>query len=175
MSNHPMASGLSKLTRSTKRVSFAEFSTMHVYFDDPVSRCWMTYSSAEYQAFRARTAFEVYQLQRLIDTRSSQDANTIRLLIRQGVIAPEHFLGIENLISECGRERVMYERRVHAALLLKRQKELRERHELNADLLAEVSIARSARSTERARLRADMTSDTLLQNLFFIGIPFHPF
>ena len=151
------ASGESKETRSAKRVRFSEYSTMRVYVIDPLSRQSMSYSSAEYEAFRTRAAFDGYQLRRLLAACSSQNANTFRLLINHGVIAREDFLGVEHLISERSTERVLRERRVHSVLLLEKQNELRERNELNADLLAEVATAMSTKSVQRARVRAVMT------------------
>lgn len=154
MSSH---SDESNLTRFAKRVRFSDYSTMRVFAIDPESRKAMSYSSAEYEAFRTRAAFDAYQLRRLLAACSSQNANTFRLLISNGVIAREDFLGIEHLISEQACTRVLSERRAHTASLLERQKELRERNELNAYALANIAAARSAKSTQRARVRAITT------------------
>ncbi|KAL7480922.1 hypothetical protein ACHAW6_006584 [Cyclotella cf. meneghiniana] len=151
------ASGVFNEIRSVKRVRFSEYSTMRVYVVDPVSRQSMSYSSAEYEAFRTRAAFDGYQLRRLLAACSSQNADTFRLLISHGVISREDFLGVEHLISERATERVLRERRIHSVSLLEKQNELRERNELNADLLAEVAKAMSTKSAQRARVRAVMT------------------
>ncbi|KAL3783076.1 hypothetical protein HJC23_012113 [Cyclotella cryptica] len=130
---------------------------MRVYAMDPLSRQSMFYSSAEYEAFRTRAASDGYQLRRLLAACSSRNADTLRLLINRGVIAREDFLGVEHLISEQAGQRVPQERRAHSVSLLEMQKKLREKNELNADLLAEVAVATSAKSAQRARVRAVIT------------------
>ncbi|KAL7502182.1 hypothetical protein ACHAWX_000483 [Stephanocyclus meneghinianus] len=139
---------------ATKEVSFSEYSTLHVYDADPSYRHCKSYSSPEYEAFRDRAAFEAYRLRQLIAEYPFQNAETIRLLINRGAVRREDFLGIEHLISESVHQRLLKERRVYSALLLQRQKELREKNELDASSLAEVVLVRSAKSAARARVRA---------------------
>lgn len=139
---------------STKQVRFSEYSSLHIYVLDPSYRRSKSYSSSEYQAFRTSAAFEAYRLRQLIAACPFQNAETIRLLIGRGIVTREDFLGIEHLISESAHDRVLKERRFHSASLLKRQKELRENNELDSSSLAEVDLARSAKSAVRARVRA---------------------
>ncbi|KAL3805926.1 hypothetical protein HJC23_007887 [Cyclotella cryptica] len=139
---------------STRQVRFSDYSTLHIYRADPSYRRCKSYLPSEYQAFRTRAAFEAFRLRQLIEACPFQNAETIRLLINRGIVKREDFLGIEHLISESAHERVVKERRVHSSSLLKRQKELLENNEWDANSLAEVALARSAKSAARARVRA---------------------
>ncbi|KAL7489465.1 hypothetical protein ACHAW6_015087 [Cyclotella cf. meneghiniana] len=146
------------VTGPTKHVHFSQYSSLHVYGVDPSYRLSKSYSSTEYTAFRTRAAFEAHRLRQLITSCALPNVKTIRLLIEHGAVKREDFLGIEHLIDRRVYERVMKERRVHSALLLQRQEELLKRNELDADSLSEVVKARSAKSADRARVRAAMAA-----------------
>lgn len=141
--------------RATKRVSFSEYSSLHMYPSDPAYRRQMSYSKGEIKDFRLRAASEAQHLRELFNRCPLQDANKIyHLLIQHNIIAPEDFLGIEHLLSETTIRLVLTERFVQRNSLLAKQKELREKNVLDADLLAEVAISMSAKNAVRARVRA---------------------
>ena len=145
--------------RATKRVSFSEYSSLHLYPSDPSYRRQMSYSKGEIKDFRLRASSEAQHLRELLDRCPLQDANKIyHLLILHNVIAPEDFLGIEHLLSENTIRLVLTERFLQRSSLLAMQKELREKNELDADLLAEVAISMSAKNAVRARVRAAIAS-----------------
>ncbi|KAL3804171.1 hypothetical protein HJC23_013690 [Cyclotella cryptica] len=150
------ASHVTNATRHTsKRVSFSEYSSLHLYGSDPSYRCQMSYSKSEIEDFRFRAASEARHLRQLLARCPLQDANRIcHLLIVHNVLAPEDVLGIEHLLSENASRLVFTERLFQRASLLAKQEELREKNELDAELLAEVAISRSAKNAERARVRA---------------------
>jgi hypothetical protein len=137
----------------TKEVSFSEYSTLHFYGADPSYCNCKSHPLSEYQAFCNRVAFEAYWLRRLIAENPFQNAETICLLFNRGVVSREDFLGIEHLISEGVQHRVLKENHAHLTLLLQRQKELQEKNELDASLLVEAVLARSVKSTARARVQ----------------------
>ncbi|KAL7489145.1 hypothetical protein ACHAW6_014743 [Cyclotella cf. meneghiniana] len=141
-----------------KHVRFSQYSSMHVYNVDPSYRLSKSYSPTECKAFRTCAAFEAHRLRQLITYCQLPCAESVRLLIQDGVIMPEDVIGIEHLIHPSSYERVMKERRVHSTLLLQRQEELLERNELDAKSLAEVVMVRSAKSAHMARARAAMAA-----------------
>ena len=142
----------------SKHVHFSQYSSMHVYGVDPSYRLSKSYSSTEYKAFRTHAASEAHRLKQLITSCALPNAKSIRLLIQHGVMNREEFLGIEHLIDPWAYQGVMKERRLHSALLFQKQEELLMRNELDANSLAEVAVARSAKSAGRARVRAAMAA-----------------
>ncbi|KAL7478662.1 hypothetical protein ACHAW6_004417 [Cyclotella cf. meneghiniana] len=142
----------------TKHVRFSQYSSMHVYGVDPSYSLSKSYSSKECKAFLTRAAFDAHRLRQLITSCALPHAESVRFLSQDGVIKPEDFLGIEHLVHPSSYERVMKERRLHSDLLFQRQGELLRRHELDANSLAEMVMARSAKSADRARARAAMAA-----------------
>lgn len=141
-----------------KHVRFSQYSSMHVYGVDPSYSLSKSYSSKEFKAFLTCAAFDAHRLRQLITSCALPHAESVRFLSQDGVIKPEDFLGIEHLIHPSSYERVMKERRLHSDLLFQRQGELLRRHELDANSLAEMVMARSAKSADRARARAAMAA-----------------
>ncbi|KAL3795447.1 hypothetical protein HJC23_000805 [Cyclotella cryptica] len=152
------ASRVNNLTRqATKRVRFSEYSCLYMYQSNPSYRRKMSYSKTEIEAFRFRTASEAGKLRQLLAGCPIREANRIcHILIHHNVVAPEELLGIEHLISEHVTRLMLSDRLGQRALLLKTQQELREKNELNFELLAEVATSMSAKNAERARVRATM-------------------
>jgi hypothetical protein len=78
-----------------------------------------------------------------------------------GLIKHEELVGIEHLVSEKIGATIVYERRTHVATVLRAQELMEEKHGNSVDnvLLAKVARRSSARSTERARVRAAWSID----------------
>jgi hypothetical protein len=57
-------------------------------------------------------------------------------------------------LSFPGRDRLIKQRRIHSALLLQKQKEMRNENIVDEGILAAAVVRRSAKSFEKARLRA---------------------
>ncbi|KAL3799139.1 hypothetical protein HJC23_002267 [Cyclotella cryptica] len=142
-----------------KEVTFSEYSSLHVYQVGPVER-QKAYSSTERKAFQIDAFREATRIQGLIASCPYEGGEAIRYLLNFGLINPEELVGIENLI--CGRsssKKVSKERYLHTAFVLERQRELREKNEMNSvQKLAATATTRSLKSVEKARFRAALAA-----------------
>ena len=115
----------------------------------------MSYSSADCKSFRFSVAREGLRIQRLVSScPPGKTGNVIHHLVEHNALSMDELLGIEHLVNKDAPSRLLYERRVHAARVLKAQKEMQERNNPNLEDLASVSVMSSSRSILKARLRA---------------------
>jgi hypothetical protein len=70
----------------------------------------------------------------------------------------DELLGIEHLVNKDAPSRLLYERRMHAARVLKAQKEMQERSNPSLADLASVAVMSSSKSIRKARLRASFAA-----------------
>jgi len=146
-------------SNSYKEVTFSEYSSLHVYQVGPIER-QKSYTSAERKSFQIDAFREATRIQSLIASCPYEGGEAIRYLLNFGLINPEELVGIENLI--CGRsssKKVAKERYLHTALVLEKQRELRDMNEMNfAQKLAATAVTRSLKSVEKARFRAALAA-----------------
>ena len=92
---------------------------------------------------------------------SNDTGYAVRHLIQNDVIAPEELLGIERIIVPTNAPRVAAERRAHASFIKNVHMELAEAHSdlaVNADVVANLAMAKSAKHVKEARLRASLAA-----------------
>ena len=120
----------------------------------------MSYTSADQRSFRAEAAQDGLRIQDLVSScpSNAKTAHAIQHLMKNGVLSREELLGIEHYITKDGPVRLMYERRAHAAVVLKAQKQLLQKSEDIVDKLARVSAASSSKSLQKAGLRAALAA-----------------
>ena len=92
----------------------------------------------------------------------SNDAGcALRHLIQNDVIAPEELLGIERMIVPNNAPGVAAERKAHASFIENVHMGLAEVHSdlaVNADVVANLAMAKSAKHVKEARLRASLAA-----------------
>jgi hypothetical protein len=152
----------SRSRNASKNVTISETSKLRFYnVHKTVSQEW--YSSKDRQVFQAEAVCEAFRIRELIAV-ASEGGNTrgkaTMYLVERNLLSPEEMLGIEDLITGVASARHAFkERRLHTALVLTKQRELREKNERNiANKLAEVATSRSLKNVERARLRAALAA-----------------
>ncbi|KAL7475746.1 hypothetical protein ACHAW6_001653 [Cyclotella cf. meneghiniana] len=143
-----------------KRVSFSTYSRARFYKCSSSYRANMSYTSADCKMFRVRVAREGLRIQRLVSScPSTKPGSVIHDLVEQNVLSREELIGIEHLVTKDAPARLLYERRAHTATVLKAQKEMHERNDIDkVDELARVAIANSSRSIQKARLRSALAT-----------------
>jgi hypothetical protein len=149
-----------KLPSNTKQVTFSPYSTMRLYKCPAADRSKKSYTSADRRSFRAEAAQDGLRIQDLVSScpDNTKTAHAIKHLMKNGVLSREELLGIEHYITKEGPVRLMYERRAHAAVVLKAQKQLLQKSEDIVDKLARVSAESSSKSLQKARLRAALAA-----------------
>ena len=119
----------------------------------------MFYSSADRKAFQDEAVREGRRIQHLISLHSGQTGRAIYHLMKFDLLSKEDLLGIENLISKDAANKALKQRHDHVALVLRVQKEMRERNQESADKLAQFIIHSSSNSVQIARLRAALAGE----------------
>ena len=144
-----------KLLSDTKQVTFSPHSTMRLYKCASADRSKKSYTSADRRSFRAEAAQDGLRIQDLVSScpGNTKTPHAIQHLMKNGVLSREELVGIEHYIAKDGPVRLMYERRAHAAVVLKAQKQLLGSEDIG-DKLARVSAASSSKSLQKAGLRA---------------------
>ncbi|KAL3788003.1 hypothetical protein HJC23_004074 [Cyclotella cryptica] len=141
---------------SHKAVSFSPHSRLHVYPVNEDERL-KSYSSSERKLFQAQALYNAFRIQELIQSCPYEGGAAIRHLIDRNLLGPEELLGIENLIV--GAAKISKERRVHSRIVVEKQREMRKNNDVNIEQkLADVAVARSLKSIEKARLRAALAA-----------------
>ena len=148
------------LPSNMKQVTFAANSTMHLYKCAAAYESKKSYTSADRRSFRAEAAQDGLRIQDLVSScpGNTKTPHAIQHLMKNGVLSREELVGIEHYITKDGPVRLMYERRAHAAVVLKAQKQLLQKSEDIVDKLARVSAASSTRSFQKARSRAALAA-----------------
>eukprot|EP00804_Cyclotella_cryptica_P024086 CCRYP_007306-RA/>CCRYP_007306-RA protein AED:0.19 eAED:0.19 QI:0/-1/0/1/-1/1/1/0/237 len=151
-----------RFRNTRKKVTISELSKLRLY-NVPTAERQEWYSSKDREAFQAEALCEAYRIRDLMAA-ASEGGNTrgkaTLYLLERNLLSPEEMLGIEELITSVASARNSFnERRLHTALVLKKQDELRGMNELDmADKLAEVASSRSSKLVQRARLRAALAA-----------------
>ena len=160
----PQRTDASAIAPPSKQVTISPFSQARKYTVDE-STNKPSYSSKERKLFQDEATLEAFRIRKLM-AMCPEGCNTggkaTIYLIKHNILAVEEIIGIENLIFLSSAKHVLKERRVHTALVLKKQDELRERNEVNADELGEIARLRSSKSVERALLRAALAAPSRL-------------
>ncbi|KAL7477209.1 hypothetical protein ACHAW6_003022 [Cyclotella cf. meneghiniana] len=150
------------LCRNTcKKVTISEHSQLRLFKVHKAASQW--YSSKDREAFQAEALCEAFRIRELMAA-ASEGGNTrgkaTLYLIQRNLLSPEEMLGIEDLISSvASARRSCNERRLHVALVLKKQEELKKISESDiSNKLAELASARSSKHVDRARLRAALAA-----------------
>lgn len=139
-----------------KRVTISQFSNVRKYAVDEYT-IQQSYSSEDRRRFQeeaAREAFRIRKLMAMCPHGSNTGGKATVYLIQHNILSVEEMIGIENLMSDASAKNSLKERRLHTALVLKKQRELREQNILDTDKLGEIARLRSSTNVERARLRA---------------------
>ncbi|KAL3802094.1 hypothetical protein HJC23_010850 [Cyclotella cryptica] len=139
-----------------KQVTISHLSKVRKYMVDE-STIQPSYSSKDrkmFQAEAAREAFRIRKLMAMCPEGYNTGGKATIYLIQHNLLSVEEMIGIENLISVTSAKNSLKERRLHTALVLKKQGELREQNEVNIDMLGDIARLRSSKNVERARLRA---------------------
>ncbi|KAL3796448.1 hypothetical protein HJC23_004245 [Cyclotella cryptica] len=121
------------------------------------ARIRQSYSSQDRRRFQMEAIREACRVRNLMATcphgyRTGGKATVY--LIQHDILSVEEMIGIENLISDASAKNSLKERHLHTALVLKKQRELREQNEVDNEKLGEIARLRSSKNVERARLRA---------------------
>ncbi|KAL7516570.1 hypothetical protein ACHAWX_001571 [Stephanocyclus meneghinianus] len=158
----PRCDSSSRSRKASKNVTISQTSKLRFYNVHKAERQeW--YSSKDREVFQAKALYEAFRIRELIAV-ASEGGNTrgkaTMYLVERNLLSPEEMLGIEDLITSVASARHAFsERRLHTALILKKQRELREKNELNISIkLAEMATSRSSKNVERARLRAALAA-----------------
>ena len=140
-----------------KTVTFSTYSKLHVYKLDEEFERKKSYTSRERKSFQAQAIGEAFRIQSLIESCPYEGGQAIRYLMDKRQLRPEELLGIENMIM--GADKIVKERRKHIMLVMKTQKELLKKNDVDLDVkLAYVATARSTKTFEKARLRAALAA-----------------
>lgn len=146
--------------RDRKRVTISHLSKVRKYTVDE-STDPQSYSSKDRKLFQEDTVREAYRIRKLMSL-CPEGFNTggkaTIYLIQNNLLSVEEMIGIENLINVASAKNTLKERRIHTALVLNKQRELREQNLVNIDELGEIARFRSSKNAERARLRAILAS-----------------
>ena len=151
-----------RFRKERKQVTISEHSKLRLYNVHKAARQeW--YSSKDREVFQAEAICEAFRIRALMAAASeggkTRGKATLYLLERN-LLSPEEMLGIEDLITSVASARNSFnERRLHTAVVLKKQDELREHNDIdNANKLADMARSRSTKHVERARLRAALAA-----------------
>eukprot|EP00804_Cyclotella_cryptica_P020327 CCRYP_014058-RA/>CCRYP_014058-RA protein AED:0.17 eAED:0.17 QI:0/-1/0/1/-1/1/1/0/271 len=135
-------------SRSYKEVSFATYSSLHVFPSHEIERR-KSYTSSEIKEFRTQVSLDAFRVKELIATCPYERGHAIRHLICVNALAPEELIGIDHLVcDDCAAQKIAHERFVHMTMVIKKQ------HELQAGELADLAGKRSAKSSKKALIRA---------------------
>eukprot|EP00804_Cyclotella_cryptica_P020018 CCRYP_007903-RA/>CCRYP_007903-RA protein AED:0.36 eAED:0.36 QI:0/-1/0/1/-1/1/1/0/230 len=139
-----------------KQVTISHFSQVRKYAVNE-ARIRQSYSSQDRRRFQMEAIREACRVRNLMATcphgyRTGGKATVY--LIQHDILSVEEMIGIENLISDASAKNSLKERHLHTALVLKKQRELREQNEVDNEKLGEIARLRSSKNVERARLRA---------------------
>lgn len=139
-----------------KEVSFAQYSSLHVYPVHEVENN-KSFKNSDRRVFQAQAVYEACRIQELICSCPYEGGKAIRYLTDCNLLKTEEMLGIESMIA--GAERVLRDRLKHTAFVLDKQRELKGNKDVNiAEELAKAAISRSLKSSEKARLRAALAT-----------------
>ena len=97
-------------------------------------------------------------IRQLITSYPMSRSNNLKHLLRCKILCLEDILGIEQLIDAYGGVNMVQERQTHMLRVLKKQEELRKANIVHDTILAEVSIASSAKQSLKARFRAALAA-----------------
>ncbi|KAL3802629.1 hypothetical protein HJC23_011953 [Cyclotella cryptica] len=155
----PITQGTTR--KRPKQVSFSEYSNRRCYKTDSSYEATKSYSSADWGVFRKQAIREGLRIEHLVSSCPVRNGPAMYFLLKNNLITCEDLLGIEGLVGRDRVAQVSRERRAHRDLILSTQNEMRKTNEntVNAEKLAGVSIMRSSRSVEKARLRAALAFD----------------
>ena len=95
---------------------------------------------------------------KLITSYPMSRSNNLKHLLRCKILRLEDILGIEQLIDAYGGANMVREHQTHMLRVLKKQEELRKANIVHDMILAEVSIASSAKHSLKARFRAALAA-----------------
>jgi hypothetical protein len=155
-----LCSGVTSTRKTRKHVTISHLSKVRKYTADESTQS-QSYSSKDRKLFQEDTVREAFRIRKLM-TLCPEGHNTggkaTIYLIQNNILSVEEMIGIENLINVASAKNTMKERRLHTALVLKKQRELREQNLVNIDELGEMARFRSSKNAERARLRAILAS-----------------
>eukprot|EP00804_Cyclotella_cryptica_P025250 CCRYP_010351-RA/>CCRYP_010351-RA protein AED:0.16 eAED:0.16 QI:166/1/1/1/0/0/2/25/165 len=146
-------------SKQQKRVTFSQYSTKRIYKCSQLYRSHMSYTCRDQKVFRDETRREGQRIQQFVSLHSVKTGTIIHHLIKLNLLSTEELLGIEHLISKDAAVKVLKQRHAHVELVLRVQKELRERNEENVDKLAQCAMHSSSKSVHIARLRAALAAE----------------
>jgi hypothetical protein len=149
-------------SKQNKRVSFSEFSTFCAY-----RCCWtyrthnMSYTSADYDVFRSKASLDAQNIKVLILSNVldavSNGGSVILHLVQKNLLSVEQLIGIEYLVGNGPGTNTC--RSDHMALVLKIQKEMKEKNVENVDKkLAQTAIWSSSKHSKLAWCKALLAS-----------------
>jgi hypothetical protein len=141
-----------------RHVDFSETSRLYVYKRESLSLLRsLSYTKKDYDEFGREAMLEGLRIKDIIATTPhDSDANSIKYLLRHGVISKEELVGIEHFVL--GKPSAAPKmRKLHAAAVLWKQQEVQDQ-KLEDPVLDLAKFARSSslslRSTKSARIRA---------------------
>ncbi|KAL7474703.1 hypothetical protein ACHAW6_000663 [Cyclotella cf. meneghiniana] len=145
-----------------KKVTISEHSQLRL-FNARIAASQGWYSSKDREVFQAEAVCEAFRIRELMAVASeggNKRGKATLYLIQRNLLSPEEMLGIEDLInSVSSARRASNVRRLHTALVLRKQEELQKMGESNiSNKLAELASYGSSKHAERARLRAALAA-----------------
>ena len=140
------------------RVVFSQCSQLHVYDRDDLYLKNMAYSKYDRDIFGQEAVREGMRIKNLIEAVPSESvAESIKYLIRHGVITRSELIGIEHYVFS-KPNRILKVRREHSAAVLWKQYEQRQQKVHDPMNLGKFAKISSIKSTKRARVRAAMAA-----------------
>jgi len=135
-------------SRSYKEVSFATYSSLHVFPTHEVERR-KSYTSSEIKEFRTHVSQDALRVKELIATCPYERGHAVRHLICINALSPEELIGIDHLVcDDFAAQKIAHERFVHMTMVVKKQRDLQ------AEELADFAMKRTLKSSKKALIRA---------------------
>ena len=149
---------IERLHRKLRTVHFSESSKLYVYKRESNYLLQsLTYTKEDRNDFGKEALLEGFRIKNLIAAAPhDSDSESIKYLLRQGIISKEELIGIDHFVLGSNVKRT---RERHSAAVLRRQE---QQHGQQLDdpalKLGEFARSSSLRSSKRARIRAAMAA-----------------
>ncbi|KAL7519169.1 hypothetical protein ACHAWX_003960 [Stephanocyclus meneghinianus] len=135
-------------SRLYKEVSFATYSSLHVFPTNEIERR-KSYTSSEIKEFRTHVSQDALRVKELIASCPYERGHAVRHLICINALGPEELIGIDHLVcDDFAAQKIARERFVHMTMVVEKQRYLQ------AEELADFSTKRTAKSSKKALIRA---------------------